>query len=217
GVPETVTAVRQALDGEAMAVQGEPWRVSGFKLGRLAPSRVPIYVAALQERMVRQAVRIADGVITNWLSADDVEQVAAVVRDEARQVGKDPETYPIVCRITVCPTTDSRAREQFRRAVTAYLNVPVYRRFHRWLGRGEALAEMNARWDAGDRRGALAAVPEPAVDGLAVPGTPEQGRGTLRRYIANGVTVPGLNFMSLETDAAARAEESRAFLKALTP
>src|SRR2546426_4519514 len=136
-------------------------------------------------------------------------------------VDKAPSTYRIVCRFSVCPTIDPgsepRAREQFRRAVTAYLNVPVYRRFHQWLGRGDALAEMNARWDAGDRKGALAAVPEQAIDDLAVLGTPEQCRETLRRYVANGVTVPVLNFMNLETDAAARAEESRAFLKALAP
>ena len=216
-VTEVVKAVRQALDGETMAVQGETLRVSGFKLGRPAPSRVAIYVAALQERMVRQAVRIADGVITNWLSAEDVRRVAAVVRDEARKVGKDPESYPIVCRISVCPTTDPRAREQFRRAVTAYLNVPVYRRFHQWLGRGDALAEMNAKWDAGDRRGALAAVPERAIDELAVLGTPERCREQIREYVASGVTVPVLNFMSLETNPAARAEESRAYLKALAP
>jgi len=216
-VTEVVKAVRQALDGETMAVQGETLRVSGFRLGRPAPSRVAIYVAALQERMVRQAVRIADGVITNWLSAEDVRRVAAVVRDEARKVGKDPESYPVVCRISVCPTTDPRAREQFRRAVTAYLNVPVYRRFHQWLGRGDALAEMNAKWDAGDRRGALAAVPERAIDELAVLGPPERCREHIRQYVASGVTVPVLNFMSLETDPAARAEESRAYLKALAP
>src|SRR5260370_19028925 len=113
--------------------------------------------------MVRQAVRVADGVITNWLSADDVTPVVAVVRDEGRKVGKDPETYPIVCRITVCPTiatgSESRAREQFRRAVTAYLNVPVYRRFHQWLGRGQALPAMNPKWGAGDRKGAPAPRP----------------------------------------------------------
>src|SRR5437870_6555949 len=68
-VTEVVRAVRQALDGEAMAVQGETLSVSGFRLGRPLPARVPIYVAALQERMVRQARRVADGVITHWLSA----------------------------------------------------------------------------------------------------------------------------------------------------
>ena len=216
-VTEVVQAVRQALDGVPVSVDGTTLKVSGFKLGRPAPYRVPIYVAALQERMVRQAVRVADGVITNWLSAEDVKQVAAVVRDEARKVGKDAASFPILCRISVCPTRDARAREQFRRAVTAYLNVPVYRRFHQWLGRGDALAEMNTRWDAGDRKGALAAVPERAIDELAVIGTPEECRDKLMRYVDNGVTVPILNFMNLATDTAARAAESRAMLKALAP
>lgn len=123
-VTEVVQAVRQALDGVPVNVDGRTLKVSGFKLGRPAPYRVPIYVAALQERMIRQAVRVADGVITNWLSADDVRQVAAVVRDEAEKVGKDPASFPILCRISVTPTREPRAREQFRRAVTAYLNVP---------------------------------------------------------------------------------------------
>src|SRR5947207_2572765 len=196
----------------AGGARGHLSRGGGARLHRLL-------VGGVRRRSVDRAgarrgvddARVADGVITNWLSADDVTQVVAVVRDEARKVGKDPDTYPIVCRITVCPGiatgSDARAREQFRRAVTAYLNVPVYRRFHRWLGRGQALAEMNAKWDAGDRKGALAAVPERAIDDLAVLGTPEQCREALRRYVANGVTVPVLNFMNLETDPAARAEE----------
>jgi len=183
------------------------------------PARVPIYVAALQERMVRQAVRVADGVITTG-SPPTTSRRCAVVRDEARKVGKDPETYPIVCRISVCPSiqpgSEPRAREQFRRAVTAYLNVPVYRRFHQWLGRGDALAEMNARWDAatagarsprsraGDRR------PRGARHAGAVP----RDAAALRRQWRDGAV---LNFMNLETDPAARAEESRAFLKALAP
>jgi probable F420-dependent oxidoreductase len=216
-VTEVVQAVRQALDGVPVSVDGTTLKVSGFKLGRPAPYRVPIYVAALQERMIRQAVRVADGVITNWLSAEDVRQVAAVVRDEAQKVGKDPASFPILCRISVNPTREPRAREQFRRAVTAYLNVPVYRRFHQWLGRGDALAEMNARWDAGDRKGALAAVPERAIDELVVLGTPDECRAKLARYVDNGVTVPILNFMNLETDAVARAAESRAMLKLLAP
>ena len=216
-VTEVVQAVRQALDGVPVSVDGRTLKVSGFKLGRPAPYRVPIYVAALQERMIRQAVRVADGVITNWLSADDVKQVAAVVRDEAQKVGKDPASFPILCRISVNPTRESRAREQFRRAVTAYLNVPVYRRFHQWLGRGDALAEMNARWDAGDRKGALAAVPERAIDDLVVLGTPDECRAKLARYVENGVTVPILNFMNLESDPGARGAESRAMLKALAP
>ena len=76
---------------------------------------------------------------------------------------------------------------------------------------------MHARWDAGDRKGALAAVPERALDDLAVIGTPEECRERIARYVDNGVTVPILNFMNLETDAGARGAESRAMLRALAP
>lgn len=216
-VTEVVQAVRQALDGEPMNLDGKTLKVSGFRLGRPAPARVPIYVAALQERMLRQAVRIADGVITNWLSAEDVKRVAAVVRDEAQRVGKDPAAIEIVARISVCPTEDANAREQYRRAITAYLNVPVYRKFHEWLGRGDRLRPMNERWEAGDRKGALAAVPPAVVDELGVFGTPDECRARLAAYVANGVTVPVLNFMNLEQDPAARGRESLAMLRAVAP
>jgi probable F420-dependent oxidoreductase len=217
-VTEVVQAVRQALDGEAMSVDGRTLAVSGFRLGRPLPARVPIYVAALQERMLRQAVRISDGVITNWLSAEDVKRVVAVVRDEARACGKNPDAVEVVCRLSVCATDDpAAARELFRRHVTAYLNVPVYRQFHAWLGRGDRLRPMHNRWHAGDRRGALAAVPDEVVAELAAIGSPEACRERVLAYCAAGVTVPVLNFMLLPTDRAARARAGRAMLRALAP
>jgi len=42
-------------------------------------------------------------------------------------------------------------------AIAAYLNVPVYAEFHRWLGRGDQLQGMWDAWKAGDRKAALAA------------------------------------------------------------
>lgn len=217
-VREVVQAVRQALDGETMKVQGRTLAVSGFRLGRPVPGRVPIYVAGLQERMVRQAVRISDGVITNWLSAEDVTQVAGVVRDEARAAGKDPATVALACRIFVCPTDDpTTAREQFRRSIAAYLNVPVYRRFQQWLGRGGALRAMHEAWDRGDRRGAVAAVPDPVVDALGVIGTPDACRRRVLQYCDSGVTIPILQLMNLQTNPEARAAESLAMLRALAP
>ncbi len=217
-VTEVVQALRLALDGEAMNVQGRALSVSGFRLGRPAPYRVPIYVAALQERMLRQAVRISDGVIINWLSPQDATRVAAVVREEARAAGKDPDAIEIVCRLTVCPTDDPKqARDYYRRAVTAYLNVPVYRKFHEWLGRGAALRPMNERWEAGDRKAALAAVPEEVLDELGVIGTPEHCRQRVLAYREAGVTVPVLHLMNLEKEPPARAAESLRMLRALAP
>ena len=215
-VGDVVRAVRMALDGQQMNYEGETLRVAGYRVGRPAPQRGPIFIAALQEKMLRQAVRLGDGVCLTWVSADDVKQVVAVIRDEAAKAGKDPAAFQVMCRINISPTPDPRAREAYKRAITAYLNVPVYRRYHAWLGRGAALRPMQERWDAGDRRGALAAVPEQAIDELGVFGTPDECRAHVARFVASGVTIPVLNFMNVE-EGAARGDESWAMLRAMTP
>ena len=72
--------------------------------------------------------------------------------------------------------------------MATYLNVPVYAAFHEWLGRGDQLAEMWKLWQAGDRAGATAAIPDSVVDELIVHGSAGQCRDHLARYAANGVT-----------------------------
>lgn len=216
-VADVVRAVRMALDGEQMNYESELLKVSGYRAGRLPPQRVPIFIAALQEKMLRQAVRLGDGVCLTWVSAEDIEQVVGVVRDEAQQAGKDPAAVEIMCRINICPSTEAPAREAYRRAITAYLNVPVYREYHAWLGRGQVLRPMHEAWDEGDRKAALAAVPDHVIDELGVFGTPDECRAHVERFVANGVTIPVLNFMNVETDAAKRGEESWAMLRAMAP
>ena len=92
-------------------------------------------VAALREGMLRMAGRESDGAIVNWLSADDVTTVTGIVREQ------NPNAE-MVARIFVAPTTDAEAaRSTGKFAAAAYLNVPVYRAFHEWMGRGDALGE----------------------------------------------------------------------------
>ena len=216
-VADVVQAVRMALDGQQMNYESEAMKVAGYRVGRPVPHRIPIFIAALQERMLRQAVRLGDGVCLTWVSADDMSQVVEVIRDEAQRAGKDPQDFQIMCRINICPSADPRAREAYRRAITAYLNVPVYRAYHAWLGRGRMLTPMHEAWDAGNRRAALEAVPDRTIDELCVFGTPDECRAHVTRFVANGVTIPVLNFMNVETDAAKRGEESWAMLRAMAP
>jgi len=182
-VRDTLEFVKAALSGEKVDMTTSTLEVHGFRLGRPPAEPPPIYVAALRAGMLRLAGRRADGAIINWLSADDVTQVVA-------EVGPGKE---IVARIFVIPNDDAEAaRAVARRMITAYLNVPVYAEFHRWLGRGPLLEPMWSAWAAGDRRAALAAVPDEVVDALVVHGTPEACRAHVARYVANGVTVPVL-------------------------
>jgi alkanesulfonate monooxygenase SsuD/methylene tetrahydromethanopterin reductase-like flavin-dependent oxidoreductase (luciferase family) len=93
--------------------------------------------------------------------------------------------------VFVCPTADaSVAREVGRRLIAAYLTVPAYAAFHAWLGRGEVLRPMQDAWAAGDRKGALAAIPDHVVDELLVHGRPDDCRERVEQYRASGLDTP---------------------------
>jgi alkanesulfonate monooxygenase SsuD/methylene tetrahydromethanopterin reductase-like flavin-dependent oxidoreductase (luciferase family) len=155
-----------------------------------------ILVAALREGMLKLAGREADGAIINWLSADDVARVAPIV-----QKAGDGSEKEIVARIFVCPSTDTdTVRGMARFAIAAYLNVPVYAAFHDWMGRGEQLAPMWEAWKAGDRKAALAAIPDSLVDELIVHGSPEACKEHIGRYFDNGVTTAALAVMPFGID-----------------
>lgn len=182
-VRDTVRFLRAALTGAKVDEEYETFTVRGFRLGRPLEQPPPVYVAALRPGMLRLAGREADGAILNWLAAEDVPRAVA-------EVGPGKE---IVTRIFVCPTDDvERARAVGRVGIAAYLNVAVYAAFHEWLGRGPQLQAMWDAWRAGDRKGALAAIPDAVVDALVVHGSPDECRAKVQSYVDHGVTVPVL-------------------------
>jgi probable F420-dependent oxidoreductase len=176
--------LKGALAGEVMDHEYESFAVRRFRLER--PPAVPpkIHLAALRPGMLRLAAAEADGVILNWLSASDVATALGEIKDTA------PD-FDVTARIFVCPTDDAAyARAVGRRMIAAYLTVPAYAAFHRWLGRTETLGPMWQAWSAGDRKGALAAIPDELVDDLIVHGSAEECRAKVEAYATAGINTP---------------------------
>jgi len=192
---DTLRFVRAALTGEKVTAEYDTFSIRGFRLSTVPDQPVPILVAALREGMLNLAGREGDGAIINWLSADDVARVAPIVTAH----GDDKE---IVARIFVIPTEDAdTARSIGRFMISTYLNVPVYRAFHEWLGRGPKLQGMWDAWAAGDRAKALELIPDEVVDELIVHGSAERCRAQIQRYIDNGVTTPAIAIVGVGGDA----------------
>ncbi|WP_433223796.1 LLM class F420-dependent oxidoreductase [Dactylosporangium sp. CS-047395] len=176
--------LRASLAGELVDGSFDTFTVRRFRLER-APAVPPkLLLAGLRGRMLRLAAAEADGAVLNWLSVDDVATARA-------ELTGAPADFEIAARIFVCPTDDAaEARATARRLIAAYLTVPAYAAFHRWLGRGDVLKPMWDAWAAGDRKGALAAIPDEVVDQLIVHGSPAACREHVARYAAAGVTTP---------------------------
>ena len=189
---DMVRFLRRALSGEKITEEFETFNVRGFRSGVKLEHQPKILVAALREGMLRMAGREADGAILNWLSAEDVQKVVPHVH--AGGEGKE-----IVARLFVLPVEDrAMALAIGRRAVAAYLNVPVYAAFHEWLGRGDQLAGMWSKWKEGDRAAALEAIPEEVVDALIISGSPGACRDHIQRYVECGVDTPALAVLHSE-------------------
>jgi probable F420-dependent oxidoreductase len=183
---DTLRFLRAALAGEKVTEEYPSFSITKFRLERPADPSPPIMLAALRPGMLRLAAREADGAITNWLAPTDVPRVRA-------ELGPQTE---LVARIFVCPTEDvDAARGLGRMLISSYLTVPVYAKFHQWLGRGEALAPMHEAWASGDRRKANAVIPDEVVDDLVVHGSIDECRDKVRSYVDNGLDTPVISLL----------------------
>ncbi len=217
-VRETVQVLRAALAGERVTFRGKTVRVEGFRLTRPPAHPVPIHVAALRPGMLRVAGEVGDGVVLNWLSAGDVPRVVGVARDAATAAGRDPAALEVTARLLVSVDPPGpEADLAVRRHVTAYLNVPVYRAFHEWLGRGDTLSPMWQAWERGDRRGAVDAVPPAVMDELILRGPASTIRDLVRGYLDAGIDTAFLSLTTSETDSDRRRARLREALRALAP
>jgi probable F420-dependent oxidoreductase len=193
-VRDTVRFLKAALAGERVDHEYETFAVRGFRLQRLPEIQPTFMIAALRSGMLKLAGRESDGAILNWLSVEDLNTVAPFVHRGG--AGKE-----LVARLMVIPSTSRDFVQQVaRRAICAYLNVPVYAAFHEWLGRADMLRPMWDAWQAGDRKRATELVPETLIDELFITGSPAECRDRIQRYVDNGLHTPVLSIVATDRD-----------------
>src|SRR5699024_2895128 len=88
-------------------------------------------------------------------------------------------------------------RRAAKRFLAGYLTVPVYEAYHRWLGRGDALARTFELWSVRERDAAVEAIPDEVVDDLVGIGDPAACAAHVRLYVEHGVTDPVVKVLPL--------------------
>jgi alkanesulfonate monooxygenase SsuD/methylene tetrahydromethanopterin reductase-like flavin-dependent oxidoreductase (luciferase family) len=171
-VRETVAALRPVLAGE----RGP----GGFRLEAPPPHPVPIYVAALRDRMLALGGRVADGTFVNFLPLSAVDRVVAAI--------EPPAGHDVVCRFFCIPSPPEEGLGLARFLFAGYVTVPVYEAFFRALGWGEALDPMVRAWRDGDRKLAAERAPEELLREIFVFGGPAEMRERLGQFAERGIT-----------------------------
>ena len=189
GVPfeKPLTRVREAVEELRPVFRGERGR-GGFKLEVPPPEPIPIYVAALRQKMLRLAGEVGDGAWVNFLPLSGADQVIEQVRDGERAAGKEPGTVDIVCRFFNVPAPPEQGLPFVKFMFAAYATVPVYANYFRWLGFAEQIDPMVEAWEGGDRKGAVELVPDDLAKDVFIFGSPEEQKERLAAYVEKGVT-----------------------------
>jgi probable F420-dependent oxidoreductase len=188
---EFLMLVRECLSGEAVSFEGDHYRTSRFRLGvRLGDRRPKLVLGALNERMLRLAGELADGVLLNYLPATAVPWCVEQVRAGEEAAGRDPGSCAVYGYVHVTAGDRDAAIESARKDLFSYAVVDAYGRAFTRAGFGDEIAGVRERHAAGDREGAVAAVSDAMVDAINVIGDKAHVAATVRAYVEAGVDVP---------------------------
>jgi probable F420-dependent oxidoreductase len=182
-----VDIVRRLLAGERVKSEGE-YAIRGASLRSAAAGHVPIYLAALNTRMLELAGEVADGVILNFPTPGYVKSALAAVDRGLAKAGRERSSIDVVANFRTGVGEFSAVATPLRRELISYFTAPVYQNVFRADGYGAEVDTVTKLWADGDRAGAVAAIPDAFVDAHGVLGeTADDCRAKIRDYLALGI------------------------------
>jgi hypothetical protein len=120
--------------------------------------------------------------------------------------------------VRVCVTDDvEAARRWARRELMGYVIVPAYRTAFDRHGWSDVTSAAMQLWDAGDRKGAAASLPDEFVDSLCLAGPADDVRRRFAAFREAGVDEPVAFPFSGQSDPEKAFAEIQATAHALAP
>jgi probable F420-dependent oxidoreductase len=196
GVPfsKPLTRVREAVEALRPVFEGGRGP-GGFKLETAPSHEIPIYVAALRDKMLRLGGGLGDGTFVNFVPLSALPHMTEQIRAGEEQAAKPAGSSDVVCRFFCIPQPPEEGMGIARFLLSAYATVPVYEAFFRSHGWGDALDPMVKAWNEGDRKLALERAPEELIREIVIFGSPAEQRARLEEFVAGGITTPVLTFL----------------------
>ncbi len=216
---EVVREVLATFRGEQVDHRGRFYTVTMNPFPGAGPvDDVPIYIAAVNERMLEAAGRVADGVLGHPLTSPDYirEVVRPAVARGAADAGRDPSSVSLTNSV-VLQLSEDRERARFEAAlqIAFYATTRTYRPVLDLHGFGDLTAPLRAAYARGDLA-EMARLAMPMVDTYAIAGSEDECRerlaafeGLVDRILLGGAWVG--------PDQAALAENHRRIIEAFRP
>lgn len=182
---EVVREVLATFRGEKVDHRGRFYTVTMTPFPGAGPvGDVPVYLAAVNERMLEAAGRVADGLLGHPLTSPDYlrQVVRPAIERGAAAAGRDPSEVSLTNSV-VLQLNEDRERARFEAAlqIAFYATTRTYRPVLDLHGFGDLTSPLREAYARGDL-GEMARIAMPMVDTYAVAGPEEECRERLAAF-----------------------------------
>ena len=186
---EYVEIIRLALTKKQINYSGKIFNLKNFTL-LIEPKRqsIPIYLAAINQKMVDLTWEIGDGVIFYLRPLDEMKNTISKMQSKKK--------IDVTCQIITCVSNDSeKAIQRAKKTLAFYVSVgKIYRDF---LARNGFENETNNIFNEFKKSGFKSnheLVTDSMLNSLCIAGSPEEAKSQLEKFRNVGINLPIIQF-----------------------
>ncbi len=186
---EYVEIIRLILSGKTINYSGEIFSLKNFSL-LIKPPRdsIPIYLAAVNQKMVELTWKIADGVIFYLRPKNEIKSTLAKMQNQKK--------IDTTLQIITCVNADSeKAMVRAKKTLAFYVSVgKIYREFLALNGFENESKNIFEEYEKNGLESNHELVPESMVSELCIAGTPDECKTQLLQFRETGIDLPIIQF-----------------------
>jgi len=190
---EYVEIIRLILTGKQINYSGEIFSLKDFSL-LIKPPRniIPIYLAAVNQKMVELAWEIADGVIFYLRPKNEIKSTLAKMKNQKK--------IDTTLQIITCIHDDSeKAIIRAKKTIAFYVSVgKIYREFLALNGFKNETKNIFEEYKKTGLENNYELVPESMINELCISGTPDECKKQLKQFRETGINLPIIQFNPID-------------------
>jgi len=186
---EYIEIIKLILSGKKVNYNGEIFNLKNFSLLINPPrEKIPIYLAAVNQKMVNLTWEIADGVIFYLRPINEMKDTIQKMQLQKK--------IDVTCQLISCVSEDSDvAIDRAKKTLAFYISVgKIYREFLAKNGFQEETKNIYEEFKKSGFKSNHELVSPSMLDALTICGTPEESKKQLQKFRGIGINLPIIQF-----------------------
>lgn len=190
---EYIECLRLITKGQQVKYNGEFFKINNFKILH-QPQRtdIPIFMAAVNKKMVSMASELADGTLLYLRPLEELKRTAAELKHATKGKG-----FEIACSFICALSNKEPEKARDRAATTLAFYVAVGKYYSKFLaenGFKVEVEEITAEYRKAGVGSAAKLVSDRMLSSLVICGSSEECRKSLSKFLSTGITLPIIQF-----------------------